>query len=179
MKLYLFKRGIVHPLGFPVPGYLIQTDNGEQILVDTGFLYSFIEHPKNPHGVHFEMKEEDYIVNRLYSIGILPEDIDFLISTHIDTDHAGNNEVFKNAQLIVQRSHYEIAKAEHPRFEDIKTHWDAPELNYRMADGDTTICKGVEIVETSGHVPGHQSIIVDLKNSGKVLLAIDAIPASI
>jgi N-acyl homoserine lactone hydrolase len=177
MKLYLFKLGLVHPFGVPVPGYLIQTDNGKHILVDTGFPYSFIEHPKNPHGVHFEMKEEDYIVNRLYSIGILPDDIDFLISTHFDTDHAGNNEVFKNAQLIVQRSHYEVAKAGHPRFEDIKTHWDAPELNYRMVDGDTTLWEGVELVETSGHVPGHQSVIVDLKDSGKVLLAIDAIPA--
>lgn len=36
---------------------------------------------------------------------------------------------------------------------------------------------GLELIETSGHVPGHQSVLVRLPQTGPVLLAIDAIPA--
>jgi N-acyl homoserine lactone hydrolase len=34
---------------------------------------------------------------------------------------------------------------------------------------------GIELIETSGHVPGHQSVLVRLPQTGPVLLAIDAV----
>nr|WP_233098029.1 hypothetical protein [Dictyobacter vulcani] len=34
---------------------------------------------------------------------------------------------------------------------------------------------GIDLIETSGHVPGHQAILVHLPESGPVLLAIDAV----
>ena len=34
---------------------------------------------------------------------------------------------------------------------------------------------GVRLIETSGHAPGHQSVLVQLPRSGPVLLAIDAV----
>jgi N-acyl homoserine lactone hydrolase len=42
-------------------------------------------------------------------------------------------------------------------------------------DGDAEIAPGVEVIESSGHVPGHQSVLVRLPQTGPVLLAIDAI----
>jgi hypothetical protein len=35
MKLFLLQLGLLQPLGVPVPGYLIQTDDGTNVLVDT------------------------------------------------------------------------------------------------------------------------------------------------
>ena len=35
---------------------------------------------------------------------------------------------------------------------------------------------GLELIEISGHVPGHQSVLVRLPRTGPVLLAIDAVP---
>jgi N-acyl homoserine lactone hydrolase len=35
---------------------------------------------------------------------------------------------------------------------------------------------GIELIETTGHKPGHQSVLVRLPETGPVLLAIDAIP---
>ena len=42
-------------------------------------------------------------------------------------------------------------------------------------EGDTELLPGLELIETSGHVPGHQSILVRLSQTGPVLLTIDAV----
>ena len=46
----------------------------------------------------------------------------------------------------------------------------------RLVDGDTELLPGLELIETSGHVPGHQSVRVRLPKTGAVLLTIDAVP---
>ena len=46
----------------------------------------------------------------------------------------------------------------------------------RLMDGDTELLPGLELIETSGHVPGHQSVLVRLPKTGTVLLPIDAVP---
>ncbi len=180
MRLYLMQFGLLQPLGVPIPGYLIQTDD-RNILIDTGYPYSCIEQPPGPQGplnLQLEMRPEDYVVNRLSSIGLQPDDIDFLISTHFDADHAGNHELFPHAELIVQRKHYEAARAGHLPSAVVRDHWDATTLKYHFVDGDTVLLPGIELIETSGHVPGHQSVLVRLPDTGPVLLTIDAVPAA-
>jgi N-acyl homoserine lactone hydrolase len=63
-----------------------------------------------------------------------------------------------------------------PRLEAARKYWDNPDLTYRLVDGDTELLSGIELIESSGHVPGHQSVLVRLPKPGNVLLAIDAIP---
>ena len=46
----------------------------------------------------------------------------------------------------------------------------------RLVDGDTELRPGLELIETSGHVPGHQSVLVRLPKTGAILLTIDAVP---
>ncbi len=46
----------------------------------------------------------------------------------------------------------------------------------RLVDGDTELLAGLELIETSGHVPGHQSVLVRLPETGAVLLTVDAVP---
>jgi N-acyl homoserine lactone hydrolase len=46
----------------------------------------------------------------------------------------------------------------------------------RLVDGDTELLPGLELIETSGHVPGHQSVLVRLPKTGAILLTIDAVP---
>ncbi len=181
MKLFLMQLALLQPLGVPVPGYVIQTDEGKNILIDTGFPHSFIDYPPGPVGplsLQVEMHPEDYIVNRLATIGLRPEDISLLITTHFDADHAGNHELFPHAEIVVQRRHYEIARAGHLQSAVVRDHWDRLDLHYHLVDGDTVITPGVELIETSGHVPGHQSVLVRLPNTGPVLLMIDAVPLS-
>jgi hypothetical protein len=43
MKLYLMQLALLQPLGVPVPGYLIQTEDRANILIDTGFPRRFMQ----------------------------------------------------------------------------------------------------------------------------------------
>jgi N-acyl homoserine lactone hydrolase len=45
----------------------------------------------------------------------------------------------------------------------------------RLVDGDTELLPGLALIETSGHVPGHQSVLVRLPKTGAILLTIDAV----
>lgn len=181
MRLTLFRFGVLEPLAIPIAGYLIQTNDGKNVLVDSGFPRSFIEDPPGPQGplnLRPHIRPDDHVVERLRSVGLEPTDIDVVVCTHFDADHAGNHELFANAEFVVQRTHFELAKAGHQRFAVVRDHWDVPGLRYRLVEGDETLLPGIELLETSGHVPGHQSVLVRLPKTGAVLLAVDAVPVA-
>ena len=164
--------------GAPVPGYLVQTDDGQNVLIDTGVSRQLIgAYGKSP-DVGIRMEDDDYVVNQLARIGVAPEDIRYLVCTHYDGDHAGNNDAFPSAELVVQRAHHDAAVSGFERFQRMRPQWDHPEHRFRFVDGDAELLPGIELIETSGHVPGHQSVLVRLPETGPVLLAIDAISAS-
>jgi len=114
------------------------------------------------------------LLKHLAELNLRPPDIDVLICTHFDVDHAGYHDAFTNAEFIVQREHYALARNGHPRFAGARPHWDHHALRYRLVDGDTELLPGITLLETSGHAPGHQSVLVRLPQAGPILLAIDA-----
>jgi N-acyl homoserine lactone hydrolase len=180
MRLYLFVYGRNEATGAPAPGYLIQTDDGSNVLIDTGFSRETIGAYKQPGYSGMRVDEDDYVTARLASLGLRPADIRYLVCTHLDPDHAGGHDEFPESELVIQRSHYEAARAEvHPRFGLTRAHWDDPRLRYRLVDGDTELLPGVELIEAGGHVPGLQAVLVRLPQTGPVLLAIDAMPRDI
>jgi N-acyl homoserine lactone hydrolase len=65
-----------------------------------------------------------------------------------------------------------------PRIVQTRVHWDLPHLKYRLVEGDQTLLPGIDLIESSGHVPGHQSVLVQLANTGPVLIAADAVPSA-
>ncbi|MUZ64116.1 N-acyl homoserine lactonase family protein, partial [Agrobacterium vitis] len=130
---------------------------------------------RNPPGLSVEMRPEDTVVARLAAIGFEPSDIDYLVCTHLDDDHSGNHDLFTSAEVVIQRQHYDLAKGGHTRFAANRPVWDHPSLHYRLIEGDIELMPGVELLETSGHVPGHQSVLVHLPETGGVLLAADAV----
>jgi N-acyl homoserine lactone hydrolase len=174
-RLYVFQLGLFFEEGaaspIPVPGYLIQTSDQRNILVDSGYPTdgSFVP----DEGSSIEMFP---IVQQLAALNVKPEDIDMLVCTHLDPDHSGNHDLFPNAEMIVQRTHYEFARSStSPRFMLTRPHWDVPHLRYHLIEGDTELLPGVKLIETSGHVPGHQSLLVHLPETGPVLPTSDAI----
>jgi N-acyl homoserine lactone hydrolase len=175
-KLYLLQLSTTTvPLGagrmmeMVTPCYLIETSDGRHILIDSGMARD-VRPADAP-----VAENEKSVIEHLAALGLCPEDIDTLICTHFDVDHAGYHESFRKAQLIVQRKHYELARNGHPRFAAARAHWDHPALSYRLVDNDTELLPGLTLLETSGHAPGHQSVLVCLPRTGSVLLAIDAV----
>ncbi len=150
--------------------YLIQTIDGKNILIDSGLPADYQPPPETP-----PTQQGKNVLEQLADLGLRPDNIDLLICTHFDVDHAGYHDAFPLAEHIVQRQHYELALSGHPRFATVRAHWDQLSLHYRLIEGDTELLPGLTLLETSGHAPGHQSVLVRLPQTGLVLLTIDAV----
>lgn len=168
-RLYLMQVATLPPSNVPAVCYLVQTADGTNILIDSGLP------PKEhlPPGLTPNMGKD--VFEQLAGLGLQPGDIDLVVCTHFDLDHAGNHEAFMNAELVVQREHYTHA-LDHERFANSRSHWTGPTIRHRFVDGDTELVPGLELIETSGHTPGHQSVLVRLPETGPVILTIDAVP---
>ena len=167
-RLYLMQVGSMPEYEIPVVCYLVQTDDGRNILIDSGLPEIIPEDESD-----FENGRD--VIAQLADIGLQPNDMDTVISTHYDIDHAGRHAAFTKAQYVVQRVHH-LDAASNPRFAATRPQWDQPIERIRLLDGDTELLPGLELIETSGHVPGHQSVLVRLPITGPVLLPIDAVP---
>lgn len=160
--------------GAPVPGYLIQTDAGQNVLVDTGFPRDLSEFGEG--AARWLVQPGQHVVDQLAAIGLKPADIHYVVCTHLDIDHAGAHDEFPTAEFVCQKAHYDAAIAGLPRLQSVRRHWDLPNHRFKLVAGDTTLAPGVELIETSGHVPGHQAVLVRLPKSGPALICADAIP---
>jgi N-acyl homoserine lactone hydrolase len=173
-RLYLMQLSTsTFPTTPPAPAssgcYLVQMSDGRNILIDSGLSADYTPPGMPP------FENEKNVLEHLADLDLRPDDIDLVICTHFDVDHAGYHDAFPQAEFIVQREHYELARSGHPRFAGARAHWDHPALRYRLVEGDTELLPGLSLIETSGHAPGHQSVLVRLPQTGPVLLAIDAV----
>ena len=164
----------------PVWSALIRTPEGN-VLFDTGLHPVHVENPHATFGkpppereaaaMRVAMEADDAIVSRLAAIGVRPDDIAIVVNSHLHFDHAGNNGAFPRATFVVQAEHLAFAKGK-PNFPGV--YWDIAELRYLPVSGRTRVANGLEVVPTPGHAPGHQSLVVDLAESGRVVLTGDA-----
>src|SRR5258708_11500886 len=170
-RLYLMQVAHTLPTMMPVVAYLIQTGDEQNILIDSG-LPAYLPPDRVPPGQTPVIGKS--VIEQLGELGLQPADINLLICTHFDVDHAGHLGAFRNAEFIVQRAHY-VHACSGERFALTCSEWDRPDTRFRFVDGDTQLLPGLDLIETSGHTLGHQSVLVRLPETGPVLLAIDAV----
>jgi len=158
---------------------LIQTQE-LNILIDTGMHPIHIENPYATFkGTQYEdliipkMNKEDSILYQLDLLKLKPNDIDFVINTHLHFDHSGCNAFFPNATFLVQREHYRYA-LDHPEAFPPK-YFLVPGLNYQMLDGEMTFIPGIELICAPGHVPGMMCVILRFEKGKTIVIASDAI----
>ena len=175
MRLYLFRTATIMG-AIPVPAYLVRTDDGHSVLIDSGLPPELAAAAQQPGYAGMPIADFRPITAYLADLDVAPGDVDLLVATHLDTDHAGMHDAFPNAEIVIQRDHYAAAFTHgEPRYAGQRSHWDAPGLRYRQVDGDTELLPGITLIASSGHVTGHQAVLVRLPETGPVLLAIDAI----
>jgi N-acyl homoserine lactone hydrolase len=163
----------------PVTSYLIRLPGDELALVDTGMNRLHVDDPDltwrgKPQAAMLTpvMRPEDSLLFRLAQLDIAPQDIDYVINTHLHFDHAGNNDLLGNATFFVQREQYELAK-DNPDYPN--QYWNLPSLSYELLDGEQEIFADVRAIPTSGHTPGHQSVLLRLPEAGALILCGDAV----
>src|ERR687887_298530 len=97
MKLYLLRLADMG--GTPAAGYLVQTDDGTNVLIDSGFPREMIGSSEG-----WTIDEDQFVVNQLGQIGVAPEDVHYLVATHLDVDHAGAHDEFPSAEHVIVRA---------------------------------------------------------------------------
>ena len=104
---------------------------------------------------------ETYLIPHLAKVGIKPQDVKYLITTHAHTDHMGGAKYFQDkykTKLVMTAQDWEGA---------VKTEG-GPAKDVVVADGDKVTLgdKSVTIVFAPGHTPGALSVVMDVKDKG-------------
>jgi glyoxylase-like metal-dependent hydrolase (beta-lactamase superfamily II) len=161
----------LHPYGRhdPVPiaqNFFVVRGPGHLALVDTG-----IDEVGRP--------TSELLVEH----GIRPEDVDTLILTHLHFDHYLNARLFPRARIVVNRNEWEYVMSPRSRratprvgFPREVFGWLAGEAwdRLNLVEGDTDVVPGIRVLETGGHSPGHQMVVVDTA-AGSVVIPGDEI----
>jgi N-acyl homoserine lactone hydrolase len=158
----------------PVACYLVRTTDG-LVLFDTGFSPRAVPGLlRNDPLARFT--EEDLLVHRLDALGLGPRDIDLVVLSHLHYDHAGGADLVGGAEFVAQKDEFAFAHYPAPFFAQFyyRKNFDLPNARWRLLDGDTELAPGLTILRTDGHTPGHQSLLIELPESGPVILAGDA-----
>jgi glyoxylase-like metal-dependent hydrolase (beta-lactamase superfamily II) len=158
----------------PIAAYLIRTSDGN-VLFDTGLSPRALPGLRRSDPLA-RFEEADLLVNRLDRLGLEPGDVSIVVLSHLHYDHAGGAELFARAELIVQKDEYSYAHYPASFFAGFyyRKNFDLPGHRWRLLDGDTELAPGLTVVRSDGHTPGHQSLLVQLPQTGPVLLTADA-----
>ncbi len=98
------------PMSLPVVAWYVNAD-GKDVLIDTGATKECIDTYWQGGSEHIRTFEE-----ALGRLGKKPEDIDYIVATHLHFDHIANAGLCKNARVIVQEDELNFAYSPHALF---------------------------------------------------------------
>lgn len=175
----------VGPVGGPVkriigiPGYLIETDLGARLLVDTGFDPLYAHDPAaaeardtlSGFGALIGYATRQTLAGQLALLDLTPADITALILTHGHIDHIGSLNLL-TCPLIVGAQERALPR---PIYWSGSQPFDWPEVETLRIAEETPLCHGLRLIPTPGHTPGHLSLLVSPIGARPLLIAADAI----
>jgi glyoxylase-like metal-dependent hydrolase (beta-lactamase superfamily II) len=182
----VFPADELNRIHFGLNSLLIQTES-QKILVDTGIGTVIPEKFLQ----HYAVKQNPGLVKSLKNLGVEPEEIDFVINTHLHFDHCGGNTrkddkdrlvpVFPQANYVIQKGEWEYGL--NPMYRDKVSYFSqtfAPLQDsgcLQLVDGDGSVTEGISVILTPGHTTHHQSVVVE-SNGKKLAFLGDAVPTS-
>jgi glyoxylase-like metal-dependent hydrolase (beta-lactamase superfamily II) len=124
------------------------------------------------------MAEEQHCVAQLRRLGVEPDSVGHVVQTHLHIDHTGALGHFPNATIVVHARELQAARAaEDPLTTGyVRADYDRPELRWQPAAGELDLFADgtIRLLETPGHSAGHVSLLLDLEDTGPVLITADA-----
>ena len=159
--------------------FLINHPKG-RMLWDLGLPGMLVGAGKQTIGGIFIVSMETSITQQLAELGLTPADIDYVALSHDHFDHIGQVDQVQDATWIVQEDEYNDMfppeGAEREVDPQLAAMWAAfRPLNVQKIKGDYDVFGdgSVKILEMPGHTPGHSVLLLDMPESGPVLLAGD------
>jgi len=145
--------------------------NGKVIVCETGIGTKLSE----KRAQQVRLREPEGLLHGLRRLGIAPDEVDAVITTHLHWDHAGGltrrdqegglELTFPKAKHFIQRTEWEFAL--HPDVRSQSGYVDddfTPLLDGHRAveflTGDAEVMPGVELRHVGGHTPGSQVVIL-------------------
>jgi glyoxylase-like metal-dependent hydrolase (beta-lactamase superfamily II) len=166
---------------------LVESEDG-LVLIDTGIgnkddakfrdIYGVVNA-----GIHGPTQLED----ALHTAGFRPADVRWVINTHLHFDHAGGNTYrgpdgtvavsFPNARYVVQARELEFARHTNERTAASYLPANFEPVPFTLVDGEVEVLPGIRYLYTPGHVPYHQSVLIESAGERGCFLA-DLVPTS-
>jgi glyoxylase-like metal-dependent hydrolase (beta-lactamase superfamily II) len=136
----------------------------------------------------YGLERDGSLMQALQAENCEPDDIDFVIHSHLHLDHCGwatresagtYQPTFPHARYIVQSREWDAAMSPDPRSRASYDPRDFAVLEQKgllaPVDGETEIFPGLSVVYTGGHTPGHQITYLESGGARCVFLG-DLVP---
>ena len=161
-------------------GAVIETDAGEIVLIDTGFPQKYADDPQaataedelGSFGRVISVTQENMVGPQLAKLGLKKSDVTLMIQSHTHIDHVGDMAGFPQAPILISGDERALPR---PLYWSGKQTMEWPDRDYIEITGDTSLCAGFEVLHCPGHAPGQLAFMVQLPQTGWILLTSDAI----
>ncbi len=154
---------------YTIPIYCWYIEGGDRkILVDTGEMSPIRseEREKNIGGKIHTFEEG------LSLWGLIPEDIDIVIHTHLHNDHCENDYKCENARVYVHEKELEQIHDPHPLdFRYLEDYIEDVEENGQISlvTGNMEIVPGIHVIHTPAHTEGGLTVLIDTPEGKAVI----------
>jgi N-acyl homoserine lactone hydrolase len=155
----------------------------EWLLWDTGVPETALNDPRGwstlPKLIVYHLDKS--VTEQLAGLGLKPIDIGRVAISHTHGDHIGNVGLFHNSTIVMQQAEYRWIHSPNGPNDNVnqlmalaRKLLGTPK-NLQLINGDTDVFGdgSVTLIATPGHTPGHQSLLLHLKNSGFIILSGD------
>jgi N-acyl homoserine lactone hydrolase len=170
----LLARGVT-TTDMSVTAYLVVHPRGT-LLWDTGVIPDDLIQPGGTTEARATVHKT--LRSQMAEVGYKPSDITYLALSHNHYDHSANANAFAGSTWLVQKAERAAMFPDIPpqnpnnasaRFNALKN------SKTELLDGDYDVFNDgtVVIVATPGHTPGHQSLLVNLRKTGPIVLSGD------
>jgi glyoxylase-like metal-dependent hydrolase (beta-lactamase superfamily II) len=165
---------------------LVKTDDA-LILVETGIGTKM---DQKFTGIYC-VETEPGLLASLQGVGFKPEDVDFVINTHLHFDHCGGNTyrdqsgrivpAFPRARHVIQKGEWDAAINPNEREKSSYLPENFVPLEgaglLELVDGDRVVAPGVEVIVSPGHTRRHQSVKITSRRQTLFFLG-DLVPTA-
>lgn len=198
MKMYVLDNGVIQMVqddrvtggassAIPIHSFLFDTPQG-YVLFDTacdpdGMSGAW---PKELTANPYIAGENGTVVQRLEQLGLSPDDIRYVVMSHLHLDHAGNLKFFPKAEVYVSREEYMHTMHDYLNGTSDGFHvksdiedWLKVGIQWRFVESDVEemeLMPGLSILNFGpGHSYGMLGLLVQLDSGQKYILAADTI----
>jgi N-acyl homoserine lactone hydrolase len=168
------------PRTIGICGFVIDTDAGEVVLIDTGFPAKYAKDAEaatqdddlGSFGRVLSITSDNMPGPQLAKLGLRKADVTLMIQSHTHIDHVGDMAGFPHAPILISADERALPR---PLYWSGKRAMEWPEREYLLVTKDTILGPDFEVLHCPGHAPGQLAFMVRLPQTGWVLLTSDAI----